>query len=251
MTRASWRQLPESPWDILGVDSNATLGQIRVARKVLILRVHPDRNLDDPDAVERMKVITWAFDVVTDPAQVGDARRHFHPASPAPAPAGLTYSASGDAQCETSLPFRDANWGKRRNVRSLPDLLVHVQFPELPTPFFTFGVDASKWLSKIPGPRGTLTLSVHVDDPTDADRESFLSAAVIRLRLIAQIERSVDGTLFHDRFDRLREDTEWIVAACSSSGWSDDSDTKWRAAQLSRRGVQEISALRARFKPQL
>ncbi len=49
------------PHEILGLRPDATRGEIRKAYRRLAMRWHPDRNPDDPGALERFKEIQWAY----------------------------------------------------------------------------------------------------------------------------------------------------------------------------------------------
>ncbi|MGK7344808.1 MAG: DnaJ C-terminal domain-containing protein [Candidatus Nitrospinota bacterium M3_3B_026] len=53
-------------YDILGVDRNATVEQIKKAYKNLAKRYHPDRNPDDKQAEEKFKEISEAYAVLSD-----------------------------------------------------------------------------------------------------------------------------------------------------------------------------------------
>src|SRR5436309_15659704 len=57
---------------LLGVGPDATTAQIRSAYRKLAKQYHPDVN-DSPDAAERFREITEAYDTLTDP----DRRRRY------------------------------------------------------------------------------------------------------------------------------------------------------------------------------
>jgi curved DNA-binding protein len=60
------------PYELLGVAPDATGAEITAAYRALARRLHPDVN-DDPDAAEHFKVLTGAYNTLSDP----DARaRH-------------------------------------------------------------------------------------------------------------------------------------------------------------------------------
>ena len=53
---------------LLGVDPGATTAQIKSAYRKLAKHYHPDIN-DSPDAAERFREITEAYDTLTDPGR--------------------------------------------------------------------------------------------------------------------------------------------------------------------------------------
>lgn len=54
-------------YEILGVNKNATQSEIKDAYRRLAFRYHPDRNKDNPEALERMKEINEAYAILSDP----------------------------------------------------------------------------------------------------------------------------------------------------------------------------------------
>ncbi len=56
-------------YQILGLDKNAGPKQIKVAYRELALKYHPDRNIDNPAAAEKMKRINEAYAVLSDPSK--------------------------------------------------------------------------------------------------------------------------------------------------------------------------------------
>lgn len=52
---------------ILGVSRQASQEEIKRAYRKLARELHPDANADDPDAVERFKAVTHAYEVLSDP----------------------------------------------------------------------------------------------------------------------------------------------------------------------------------------
>ena len=59
-------------YELLGVAPDATTAQIKSAYRKLAKQYHPDVN-DSPDAAERFREITEAYDTLTDP----DRRRRY------------------------------------------------------------------------------------------------------------------------------------------------------------------------------
>lgn len=60
-------------YEILGVSQDADTKTIKEAYRVLALRYHPDRNREDPQAVDRMKAVNEAYAVLSHP----DKRRSY------------------------------------------------------------------------------------------------------------------------------------------------------------------------------
>ena len=59
----------EDYYQVLGVDQKATDQQIKDAFRKLAFKYHPDRNKENPLAVEKMKGINEAYAVLSDPAK--------------------------------------------------------------------------------------------------------------------------------------------------------------------------------------
>jgi molecular chaperone DnaJ len=56
-------------YDILGLERDADAAGIKKAYRTLAMKFHPDRNQDDPQAVEAMKEVNEAYAVLSDPAK--------------------------------------------------------------------------------------------------------------------------------------------------------------------------------------
>lgn len=56
-------------YGILGVPEGASFEEIRSAFRRLALRYHPDKNPNDPTALEKFRLITEAYSVLSDPAR--------------------------------------------------------------------------------------------------------------------------------------------------------------------------------------
>lgn len=54
-------------YEVLGVDRNASLDEIKSAYRKLAMKYHPDRNPDNPEAEEKFKEAAEAYDVLSDP----------------------------------------------------------------------------------------------------------------------------------------------------------------------------------------
>jgi DnaJ-class molecular chaperone len=59
----------EDYYQVLGVDQKATGQQIKEAFRKLAFKYHPDRNKEDPVAVEEMKKVNEAYAVLSNPAK--------------------------------------------------------------------------------------------------------------------------------------------------------------------------------------
>lgn len=53
-------------YDVLGVSRGATPEEIRHAYRRLVMEYHPDRNPGDPQAAEKLKLVTEAYRVLSD-----------------------------------------------------------------------------------------------------------------------------------------------------------------------------------------
>jgi DnaJ-class molecular chaperone len=63
------KQITKNPYEVLGVDADATEDDIKTAYKKLALKHHPDRG----GKSEKMAEINWAYEVLSDP----DKRAHY------------------------------------------------------------------------------------------------------------------------------------------------------------------------------
>jgi len=59
----------EDYYQVLGVDQNATGQQIKETYRKLAFKYHPDRNKENPVAVEKMKKVNEAYAVLSNPAK--------------------------------------------------------------------------------------------------------------------------------------------------------------------------------------
>ncbi|WWC92369.1 uncharacterized protein L201_007326 [Kwoniella dendrophila CBS 6074] len=54
-------------YEVLGLDSQCTHEEVKKAYRRLAIKLHPDKNRDDPDAEEKFKQISIAYQVLSDP----------------------------------------------------------------------------------------------------------------------------------------------------------------------------------------
>ena len=57
----------KDPYSLLGVSKTATEKEIKHAYKRLAVKYHPDKNKGNPEAEEKFKKISWAYDILSDP----------------------------------------------------------------------------------------------------------------------------------------------------------------------------------------
>ena len=53
------------PFQILGIQREASVEQVKAAHRTLAKQFHPDLNPDDPVAEERFKEIQWAYEEIS------------------------------------------------------------------------------------------------------------------------------------------------------------------------------------------
>ena len=58
-------------YEVLGVNRDASEGDLKKAYRRLAMKYHPDRNSDDPDAEEKFKEASEAYEILTDPERRG------------------------------------------------------------------------------------------------------------------------------------------------------------------------------------
>lgn len=61
--------MPKDYYQILGVDKNASLNEIKKAYRTLAMKYHPDRNQGDKEAEEKFKEINEAYEILKDPTK--------------------------------------------------------------------------------------------------------------------------------------------------------------------------------------
>ena len=68
-----WR---EDPYEILGVSRDASADEVRRAYRGQTRKHHPDANPDDPQAEERFKGLTQAYEVLANPEETKLRRKN-------------------------------------------------------------------------------------------------------------------------------------------------------------------------------
>src|SRR6056297_2449424 len=67
-------------YEILGLDRKASDTEIKKAYRKLAVKYHPDRNTEDPDAAEKFREATEAYEVLKDPERRAQYDRFGHAA---------------------------------------------------------------------------------------------------------------------------------------------------------------------------
>jgi molecular chaperone DnaJ len=67
-------------YEVLGIDRDASEAEIKKAYRKLAVKFHPDRNTEDPQAAEKFREATEAYDVLKDPEKRAQYDRFGHAA---------------------------------------------------------------------------------------------------------------------------------------------------------------------------
>ena len=89
-------QLPNDPYELLGIPRNATAKEIKIAYFNVAKKYHPDLNPDDPKAKEKFQKVSAAYELLSD-----DTRRRAYDANGfTKESAQSTYGATGTQQAQ-------------------------------------------------------------------------------------------------------------------------------------------------------
>jgi molecular chaperone DnaJ len=78
MPRADATGVPRDPYDVLGVEREASAQQIKKAFRQLARELHPDVNAHDPDAEEKFKEAAEAYEILSDDERRATYDRYGH-----------------------------------------------------------------------------------------------------------------------------------------------------------------------------
>jgi len=93
-------------YDLLDIPPDATHAQIKRAYRRFARKYHPDMNNGDPQAAEHFKLITEAYDVLSDPAQ----RKNYDRARPQQPSTQVTIPHDGSDAISAVLAVLEATW---------------------------------------------------------------------------------------------------------------------------------------------
>src|SRR5580698_497505 len=78
MPRTNTTDMPRDPYEVLGLERDASEQQIKKAFRALAMELHPDVNAHDPDAEEKFKEAAEANEILSDPERRATYDRYGH-----------------------------------------------------------------------------------------------------------------------------------------------------------------------------
>src|SRR5580658_8788379 len=78
MPRTNTTDMPRDPYEVLGVQRDASEQQIKKAFRALAMELHPDVNAHDPQAEEKFKEAAEANEILSDPQRRATYDRYGH-----------------------------------------------------------------------------------------------------------------------------------------------------------------------------
>src|SRR5436190_10270663 len=78
MQRTESARMPRDPYELLGVDRDASVQEIKKAFRQLARELHPDVNAHDPDAEEKFKGAAEAYEILSDAERRATYDRYGH-----------------------------------------------------------------------------------------------------------------------------------------------------------------------------
>src|SRR5246127_1145814 len=78
MPRTRTSDVPRDPYEVLGVERDASEQQIKKAFRVLARELHPDVNAHDPQAEEKFKEAAEAYEILSDDERRATYDRYGH-----------------------------------------------------------------------------------------------------------------------------------------------------------------------------
>jgi molecular chaperone DnaJ len=78
MPRTNTTDMPRDPYEVLGVERDASEQQIKKAFRALAMELHPDVNAHDPEAEEKFKEAAEANEILSDPERRATYDRYGH-----------------------------------------------------------------------------------------------------------------------------------------------------------------------------
>lgn len=109
-------------YEVLGVARDASPDELKKAFRKLAVKLHPDRNQDDPDAEDKFKEASEAYRVLSDPEQRRRYDRMGHAAFEQPGPGGFDPADFGSFGDVLEGILGDLFAGRRRRRRVGRDL---------------------------------------------------------------------------------------------------------------------------------